>query len=264
MGCNIAHGLQFLPTGGCKLACESSAGCNRAHTLQSCLRADMVPWCPIVFRIMDMHCMRSSVAISCSRRFVVKTVRAQDGCIYSSHMADNPDWLLQVATQYGKAWKTRTERKIAGLKSQTTNARQQRSGIKHICAASFDAQVRTLNKSQRHADYHLKFAYGAGSRVRPVRPRIDKIKGTGKWKQHTPEQVQRDVFASGARSMLARAGAASSSSAYITNLMYACSLKLCQLQASAIDSFLASCSFSVFQFICDTASYRFLYGKKKR
>ena len=170
------------------------------------------------------------------------------------------DWLIQVAEHHGAASQLRKTRQIAALKSWRKRQDSPRPSAVKVKKACLKAQVRWINTRQRKADHQLPAALAA---VRG-RPLVSKsaLRGQGKWKHSIPEQVQRDVFTSGTKSFRARSGD-DANHTHIINLTYGCSLKLLELESGAIVSFLQTCHFCVFQFICDTASYRFLYAKHR-
>ena len=177
-------------------------------------------------------------------------------------MADmGTDWLLQISEQYGQAPKVRIKRQIAAFKSW--RKRKQQRGQSRLHDHCYAAQMRWMNKSQRKADDQLPLpVIGTISKSRGRPSGRPKLKGRGKWKQILPEQVQRDVFTKGTISFRTRAGTAGHHS-YISNLACGCSLNLLKFEFEAIRSLLETCYFGVFQFICDTASYRFLYGANR-
>ena len=169
-------------------------------------------------------------------------------------------WLLAIAEQYGNAPTLRVKRQIAALKSWRKRKRRGETKLHDHC---YTAQLRWINKSQRKTDGQLPVIASISKRPRG-RPRLakEKIKGRGKWKQIIPEQVRRYVFTKGTISFRTRAGGVSHHSS-ISNLACGCSLNLLKLEWEAIRSLLETCYFGVFQFICDTASYRFLYGANR-
>ena len=112
------------------------------------------------------------------------------------------DFAVAIAAQYGAAHQVRGKRQLAALRSwrigsnrlKKTGGQRGRKLQAHCDAA----QHRWINKGQRKKDQQLAPIPTIGKRPRG-RPSTGKykIRGTGKWKQLLPEEVQRNVFVKG-------------------------------------------------------------------
>ena len=95
---------------------------------------------------------------------------------------------------------------------------------------------------------------------RPRSTGKEKIRGSGKWKQLLPEEVQRNVFVKGT---IAFRNRSKSSHTHLISLAQGCSAKLLILESNIVCTHMHRCLYVIFSFTCDTASYRFLYGKRR-
>lgn len=176
------------------------------------------------------------------------------------------DWALAIAAEYGAAHKLRTKRQVAALKSWaiTSNRRGAKGGScgRKLQAHCEAAQHRWINKSQRKRDQQLAPIPTIGKRPcgRPRSTGKEKICGRGKWKQLLPEEVQRNVFVKGT---IAFRNRSKSAHGYLISLAQGCSAKLLKLESDIVCTYMHSCRYVIFSFTCDTASYRFLYGKRR-
>ena len=147
--------------------------------------------------------------------------------------------------------RVRAARQVAAMKRWRKHLAAGRAptSLQHL---PHSAQIRYLNRNAPKGDFLLEELAKTEEAMQRT-PR-----GQGRWKQLTPEQVQRVVFTKASMSMASIAD--THSSRHVTDLLFGCSLALCEKQATASSAFLADMvsEFCVVQLTFDEAEYRVL------